>query len=99
MVRQDSETAHSKGLAAVTGLDEQLKRHEGEAFGAYHSYGQEKVEAFTDYINFILAEDAQLRGVLPMASEQLFDVVADGLLLCQLLNKVPPTPATQAPSP
>ena len=90
IAREDSETVHTKGLAAVTGADEQLKRHDGGAFGAYHSYGEEKVVAFTEYINFALGADLHLADVLPMAAEDLFNVIADGLVLCQLINKAQP---------
>ena len=34
-----------------------IYRDEGEAFGAYHSYGEEKVVAFTEYINYALDAD------------------------------------------
>jgi len=45
------------------GLDENLTRHEGEAFGAYHSYGEEKVVAFTEYINFVLDGEPQVSAL------------------------------------
>jgi hypothetical protein len=86
-LREDSDQAQSKGFAAVIGVDEKLKRDEGEAFGAYHSYGEEKVVAFTEYINYALKDDAHLAAVLPMKSEDLFTVVSDGLVLCKLINK------------
>ncbi len=69
-MREDSDQEHS--FAAVIGVDEKLKRNEGEAFGAYHSYGEEKVVAFTEYINYALKDDAHLAAVLPMKSEDLF---------------------------
>mmetsp|Transcript_553 Transcript_553/g.1367 ORF Transcript_553/g.1367 Transcript_553/m.1367 type:complete len:737 (-) Transcript_553:90-2300(-) len=82
----------AKGLEAISTADSNLTRRDGEAFGAYHSYGQEKVEAFTEYINYTLQSDADLSGVLPIdpVSGDLFKVIADGVLLCKLLNKTQP---------
>jgi len=49
--------------------------------------GEEKVVAFTEYINYALQGDVHLAGVLPMAPDDLFTTVADGLILCKLINR------------
>ncbi len=49
--------------------------------------GEEKVVAFTEYINYALQGDAHLDGMLPMGPDDLFTTVADGLVLCKLINR------------
>jgi len=60
--------------------------------GAKHTYSEEEKVAFTDHINRTLAHDERLADRLPMdaSSEAVFKAVADGLLLCKLMNKAVP---------
>lgn len=48
-------------MDAMSQQDVKIQRKEGEA-NAYHSYGEEKVHAFAEYINSVLAEDPHLSG-------------------------------------
>ncbi|KAG5183492.1 actin binding protein, partial [Tribonema minus] len=56
--------------------------------GGHHSYSDEERIAFTEHINNCLQRDKDVGPRLPMQteSEQLFSEVADGLLLCKLIN-------------
>lgn len=53
------------------------------AEGTAHSFSEEEKLAFVDWINFQLAEDADLKKVLPIAEEGdgLFKAVHDGIVL------------------
>ena len=53
------------------------------AEGTAHSFSEEEKLAFVDWINFQLAEDADLKKVLPIAEEGdgLFRAVHDGIVL------------------
>jgi hypothetical protein len=62
------------------------------ASGGQHTYSKEEVRSFTDFINQLLADDPSLKSVLPMRtdSEDLFQVCAQSILLCKLINAVKP---------
>jgi len=51
-----------------------------------HSYSEEELEAFTDYINSVLQDDSQLANIMPIPRSGLFDAVKNGILLCKLIN-------------
>ena len=53
------------------------------AEGTAHSFSEEEKLAFVDWINFQLAEDADLQKVLPIAEDGdgLFKAVHDGIVL------------------
>jgi len=56
---------------------------------ASHSFSDEEKASFTDYINDVLASDADLKHLkLPMNAEsmELFAAVRDGILMCKLIN-------------
>jgi len=60
--------------------------------GSSHSYSNEEKEAFADFVNNALADDHDLKGVLPISTdgEQLFEKCKDGILLCKLINAAVP---------
>ncbi|WP_411023102.1 hypothetical protein, partial [Salmonella sp. s51228] len=62
--------------------------------GTTHSFTEEEKFAFVDWINYLLANDPDLKNKLPMNLEDdsLFTSVDDGILLCKLIdNAVPGT--------
>ena len=61
---------------------------EASAEGTTHSYGEEEKQAFSDWINFQLEADEDLKGVLPISDEgdALFTAIKDGIVLCKLIN-------------
>lgn len=62
------------------------------ASGGQHTYSKEEVRSFSDYINQLLAGDADLKNSLPLDtdSEALFEVAANSVLLCKLINGIKP---------
>jgi len=58
------------------------------AHGAVHSFSQEERRSFADYINQLLANEPDLKDVLPLnpKNDDLFRVVSQGLLLIKLIN-------------
>jgi len=52
-----------------------------------HSFAEEECMAFADFINTKLGADPHLAYLLPISEiTELFSVVADGVLLCRLIN-------------
>jgi plastin-1 len=63
----------------------------GSQLGTQHSFTIEEVTAFSEYINELLADDPDLKNILPIKSpDQFFRVASDGLLFCKLLNAIKP---------
>lgn len=60
--------------------------------GGVHSYSEAEKTAFTEHINNCLGRDSQLSHLLPISTDDdgLFLSVADGVLLCKLLNEAVP---------
>jgi len=57
--------------------------------GASHSFSDEEKASFTDYINDSLKNDPDLKHLkLPLNpdSDELFEAVKDGILICKLIN-------------
>ena len=67
----------AKKIVKVGGMSE------ASAEGTQHAYGEEEKEAFTDWINFQLEADPELKGRLPMSDsgDHLFKEVHDGIIL------------------
>ncbi|KAK2957438.1 putative actin bundling protein [Blattamonas nauphoetae] len=61
---------------------------EGAQANSLHSYSEEEKTAFVEFINNQLAEDPDLKDVLPVDSsgEDIFKVVHDGILLSKMIN-------------
>jgi hypothetical protein len=54
---------------------------EGVQLGTQHSFTIEEVTAFSEYINEVLANDPDLKDVLPIKSpDQFFRIASEGLL-------------------
>ena len=73
-----AETADkAKNIITVGGMST------ASAEGTAHSFSEEEKLAFVDWINFQLAEDADLKKVLPIAEDGdgLFKAVHDGIVL------------------
>ncbi|KAG0559488.1 hypothetical protein KC19_10G108900 [Ceratodon purpureus] len=53
-----------------------------------HSISDSEKKAYVDHINMYLDKDPILQRVLPIdsSSNQLFDIIKDGVLLCKLIN-------------
>jgi len=59
--------------------------------GTVHSFAEEEVLAFSDFMNSKLGADAQLQYLLPISSpDELFGSVADGVLLSKMINVAAP---------
>lgn len=60
--------------------------------GSQHSYSQEEKKSFTDYINYVLKDDPDMVGVIPMDenSDEIFKTASEGLLICKLVNALSP---------
>ena len=64
----------------------------GGVAGGIHSFSDEEKQAFSEHINNCLSNDPLIGNRLPLdpSSMALFDAVADGLLLCKLVNLAVP---------
>eukprot|EP01087_Luapelamoeba_hula_P001000 TRINITY_DN1075_c0_g1_i3.p1 TRINITY_DN1075_c0_g1~~TRINITY_DN1075_c0_g1_i3.p1 ORF type:complete len:1050 (-),score=333.21 TRINITY_DN1075_c0_g1_i3:60-3209(-) len=60
--------------------------------GGTHSYSTEETRAFSEHINELLRDDSELAGFLPINpnSNDLFQAIKEGYLLCKLINKIRP---------
>jgi plastin-1 len=66
-----------------------VSRSEGHV--GTHSYTQEELVAFSEYINVTLGKDANLQHVLPLKDpKDLFTACGEGVLLCKLINSAVP---------
>ncbi|KYO33911.1 plastin-1 [Alligator mississippiensis] len=56
--------------------------------GTQHSYSEEEKVAFVNWINKALRDDPDCKHLLPMnpSDESLFKSLADGILLCKMIN-------------
>lgn len=61
---------------------------EGNDPDAVHSFSESERRGYVDFINQDLADDPKLQNVLPVDpnTDDVFDVIADGVLLAQLMN-------------
>ncbi|CAN9501703.1 unnamed protein product [Ophioblennius macclurei] len=76
------------GIRAVGGMSEQSSE------GTQHSFSEEERFAFVNWINKALEHDPDCQHVLPMDpnTDCLFKSVADGIVLCKMINlSVPDT--------
>lgn len=76
------------GIRAVGGMSEQSSE------GTQHSFSEEERYAFVNWINKALEKDPDCQHVLPMDpnTDCLFKSVADGIVLCKMINlSVPDT--------
>ncbi|EGR28526.1 hypothetical protein IMG5_173430, partial [Ichthyophthirius multifiliis] len=57
-----------------------------------HYFTQEEVFAYSEHINHYLKDDEDLKSILPINpnSEELFEKVGNGILLCKLINITQP---------
>lgn len=62
------------------------------AAGTAHSYSDEEKVAFLDWINYVLADDPELKTLIPIKEEgdNLFEACKSGILLCKLINDAVP---------
>lgn len=64
---------------------------EASAEGTKHSYSDGEKAAFADWINSVLATDADCIPYLPIDvagdSDELFEKMKDGILLCKMINQ------------
>uniref|UniRef100_A0A4W6FYK7 Plastin-3 n=1 Tax=Lates calcarifer TaxID=8187 RepID=A0A4W6FYK7_LATCA len=77
-----------EGIVAIGGTSEISSE------GTQHSISEQERFAFANYINSSLEKDADCQHVLPINpnTEALFKAVADGIILCKLINlSVPDT--------
>lgn len=59
--------------------------------GGLHSYSEEETVAFTEHINNTLHSDKDVASLMPIGMDAgLFRAVADGVLLCKLINAAVP---------
>ncbi|KAM9788538.1 plastin-3-like [Neosynchiropus ocellatus] len=77
-----------EGIRAIGGTSELSSE------GTQHSFSEEETFAFVNWINMALATDPDCTHVLPMDpnSDDLFNSVRDGIVLCKMINlSVPDT--------
>jgi hypothetical protein len=55
--------------------------HEVKSETGVHSYSEEETEAFVEFINDNLSNDAQIGNRLPLDKHGLFEAVKDGVML------------------
>ena len=55
---------------------------------SYHSYDIEERIGFADWANRVLGKDPDMKHLLPinLETEEIFEKVKDGILLCKLIN-------------
>uniref|UniRef100_A0A8C4WU66 Plastin 1 n=1 Tax=Eptatretus burgeri TaxID=7764 RepID=A0A8C4WU66_EPTBU len=71
-----------QGICAVGGMSAV------STAGTQHSYSEEEKVAFVNWINRMLENDPDCSHLLPMnpASDDLFRIVQDGIILCKVIN-------------
>ena len=80
------------GDSSVKGLGDAIRKKSATVLqikkeNAVHSFAEEECMAFADFINTKLGAEPQLAYLLPIREmSELFSVVADGVLLCRLIN-------------
>ncbi|MBN3295313.1 PLST protein, partial [Amia calva] len=77
-----------EGILAIGGTSELSSE------GTQHSFSEEETFAFVNWINKALENDPDCKHVIPMDpnSDSLFKAVADGIVLCKMINlSVPDT--------
>uniref|UniRef100_A0A8C0GF85 Lymphocyte cytosolic protein 1 n=1 Tax=Chelonoidis abingdonii TaxID=106734 RepID=A0A8C0GF85_CHEAB len=77
-----------EGICAIGGTSEQ------SSVGTQHSYSEEEKYAFVNWVNKALENDPDCQHVLPMNpdTDDLFQAVGDGIVLCKMINfSVPDT--------
>ena len=59
---------------------------------SHHTYSHEEKEAFCNYVNYYLKDSEDLKSILPIdpSSENLFENVGNGILLCKMINHAVP---------
>eukprot|EP00908_Phaeocystis_cordata_P003209 Transcript_13501.p1 GENE.Transcript_13501~~Transcript_13501.p1 ORF type:complete len:700 (-),score=271.86 Transcript_13501:500-2500(-) len=84
------------GTAATDGFGEVINKQKATVMqikkdAIVHSFAEEECLAFADFINTKLGSDPELAYLLPIRElTELFSVVADGVLLCRLINIAEP---------
>lgn len=75
-----------EGIVAIGGTSEISSE------GTQHSISEQERFAFANYINSSLEKDPDCKHVLPInpSTEALFKAVADGIVLCKLINQSVP---------
>ncbi|XP_061903976.1 plastin-3 isoform X2 [Entelurus aequoreus] len=75
-----------QGITAIGGTSELSSE------GTQHSFSEEERFAFAKWINTALENDPDCQHVLPMdpSTDSLFKSVADGILLCKMINQSVP---------
>eukprot|EP01121_Diplochlamys_sp_Union-15-3_P020010 TRINITY_DN7676_c0_g1_i1.p1 TRINITY_DN7676_c0_g1~~TRINITY_DN7676_c0_g1_i1.p1 ORF type:complete len:534 (+),score=129.36 TRINITY_DN7676_c0_g1_i1:77-1678(+) len=82
-------SAHAKGKTGGSTV-KQAGTYEKSAEGTAHTYSEEEQEAFVEWINDRLGKDKDLASRMPIKKADLFNQVADGLLICKLINDAVP---------
>jgi len=61
---------------------------EASSEGTTHSVRQEEQAAFSNWINYKLRDDSDLKHILPLSEngENLYEAIKDGILLCKIIN-------------
>jgi len=91
-VRSGKDTGFGKVVEKAGGLNLIKGTSEKSADGTVHSHSDEEKVAFADWINYVLANDTDLKKVLPIndKDDSLFTSCTDGILLCKLINDAVP---------
>ncbi|XP_065192722.1 plastin-2-like [Sycon ciliatum] len=78
------------GLAEASEKTKKLVKVEGmsaaSSAGTTHSFDEDETVSFSDWINYVLKDDADVQSKLPIGPGDLFDAGSDGILLCKLIN-------------
>lgn len=85
---KDVASTFHKNLSKKENLEKLGGMSDQSAAGTTHSVRLEEQLAFSDWINSNLGHDKDLKHLLPIDPEgkQLYDKIADGILLCKIIN-------------
>mmetsp|Transcript_4710 Transcript_4710/g.6726 ORF Transcript_4710/g.6726 Transcript_4710/m.6726 type:complete len:538 (-) Transcript_4710:35-1648(-) len=61
-----------------------------EVDGSTHSYAEDEVEFYVNYINQVLASNDAISHRIPLFPTSFFDCLNDGIILCHLVNYIEP---------
>jgi len=91
-VKKNQDTGFKAVVKQVGNVQQFGGSSHASAEGTTHSLAEDEKNAFVDWINFALAEDKDLKSVIPMPEDgnHLFDSCHDGVMIAKLINSSVP---------